>query len=72
MLSPTDRAGLLDDVFALSQAGMLDVHMALNFSMFLTRDQEYLPWAVGLSWFGRMDGLLSLSSKYGIYKVIFK
>ncbi len=69
VLSPIDRAGLLDDVFALSAAGMLDIRLAFNFSRFLKKDKDYLPWAVALSWFGRLDGIFSLSSKYGMYRV---
>ena len=69
VLSPTDRAGLLDDVFALSSAGMLDIRLAFNFSRFLVKEKEFLPWSVALTWFARLDGMLNLSPKYGIYKV---
>lgn len=69
MLSAEDRAGLLDDAFALSLAGQLDTRIALNLSSYLIKETEYIPWGVALSWLSQISGLLSLTPDYGQFKV---
>lgn len=69
MLSAKDRAGLLDDAFALSYAGQLDTRIAMNLSIYLIEEREYLPWRVGLTWFYTLDGIWSLTPLYGEFKV---
>lgn len=69
VLTPIDRAGLLDDAFALSYAGQLDTMVAMNLSIYLVYERDYIPWEVAISWFYRFDGLLSLTPFYGNYKV---
>ena len=68
-MTAEDRAGLLDDAFALSQAGILDTTMTLRLSISLVHEREYLPWSVGISWFYVLDGLLNLTPYYGQYVV---
>ncbi len=68
-LTAKDRAGLLDDAFALSYAGKLDTSVALHLSISLVHEREYLPWSVAVSWFYTLDDLLSLTPHYGIYVV---
>ena len=69
VLTNKDRAGLIDDAFALSFAGQLDSMVALNLSTYLVQERDYVPWIAATSWFGRFDGLLSDTSSYEQYRV---
>jgi hypothetical protein len=69
VLTPIDRAGLLDDAFALGYAGQLDMMVAMNFSIFLVMERHYIPWEAAINWFYRFDGILSLTPYYGNYRV---
>ena len=60
---------MLDDAFALSYAGILDTKVALDLSISLVYEKEYLPWTVAVSWFYILDDLLSLTPHYGLYVV---
>ncbi|KAL9980013.1 hypothetical protein ACROYT_G008544, partial [Oculina patagonica] len=46
VFSPSDRAGLIHDVFTLSCGGLLDPVLALNLSTYLVREQHPVPWSV--------------------------
>ncbi|KAG8454068.1 hypothetical protein GDO86_000635 [Hymenochirus boettgeri] len=39
-----DRAGLIDDAFALASAEMLEYDIALNMTRYLQNEENYLPW----------------------------
>ncbi|XP_061879642.1 aminopeptidase N-like [Entelurus aequoreus] len=39
-----NRGQLIDDVFNLARANMVDVTMALNFTAFLRNETDYIPW----------------------------
>lgn len=69
MLSNKDRAGLLDDAFALSYAGQLDIMVAMNLSYYLVHERDYVPWDAAISWLLRFDDLLSLTHSYKQYRV---
>lgn len=69
VLTPEDRAGLLDDAFALSYAGQLDTVIAMNLSIYLVSERHFVPWETAIKWFYRLDGLLSLTPLYGQYRV---
>lgn len=48
VLSPTDRANLLDDAFALMQVGKVDVDLAMNLTRYLENgERDYVPWQTG-------------------------
>lgn len=42
------RARVLDDTFTLAQAGRLPYQAALNLTLYLTKETEYLPWHMAL------------------------
>ncbi|XP_068748883.1 glutamyl aminopeptidase-like [Montipora capricornis] len=46
VFSPSDRAGLIHDVFSLSCQGLLDPILALNLSTYLVREFHPVPWRV--------------------------
>ncbi|XP_063774977.1 glutamyl aminopeptidase [Pseudophryne corroboree] len=42
--TPGDRAGLIDDAFALANAEILDYNISLDVTKYLQRETDYLPW----------------------------
>ncbi|XP_067424282.1 glutamyl aminopeptidase isoform X2 [Emydura macquarii macquarii] len=42
--SAADRAGLLDDVFSLARAKLLNYSVPLNLTKYLQVEEDYLPW----------------------------
>ncbi|XP_063166501.1 glutamyl aminopeptidase isoform X2 [Candoia aspera] len=55
--SVTDRAGFIDDAFALARAGLLKYADALNLTKYLKDEEEYIPWqraVVAISYIGHM------------------
>ncbi|XP_064404394.1 aminopeptidase Ey-like [Halichondria panicea] len=67
LIPPVDRAGLLDDAFALSSAGQLGSEVALGLSHYLAGEREYIPWTTALTWFTILGRRLSLTPLYGQY-----
>ncbi|KAL7982033.1 hypothetical protein Chor_001090 [Crotalus horridus] len=52
-----DRAGFIDDAFALARAGLLKYADALNLTRYLQNETEYIPWqraVVAVSYIGQM------------------
>lgn len=43
-LSAGDRAGLIDDVFALASSERLDYNISLDLTKYLQKEGDYLPW----------------------------
>lgn len=64
-----DRAGLIDDAFALSYAGELDTMVALNLSTYLLQETDYVPWTAAISWFDKFGVLLYDTPSYEQYMV---
>nr|CAD7423005.1 unnamed protein product [Timema monikensis] len=50
-----NRAQLLDDSLNLARAGILDYNTALNLTLYLTRETDYIPWYTALSSFTFLD-----------------
>ncbi|KAM5193552.1 glutamyl aminopeptidase [Mantella aurantiaca] len=44
VFSPGDRAGLIDDVFALASSEKLDYNVSLDLTQYLQNEKDYLPW----------------------------
>jgi aminopeptidase N len=68
VLSPGDRAGLLEDAFGLSSAGLLDTRVALNLSQYIRDETEYVPCLTGLSQLTSLGNRLSLTPVYGLFQ----
>uniref|UniRef100_A0A8C5EIE7 Aminopeptidase n=1 Tax=Gouania willdenowi TaxID=441366 RepID=A0A8C5EIE7_GOUWI len=43
-IPPINRGQLIDDVFNLARAKLVNVTLALNFTRFLSKERAYLPW----------------------------
>ncbi|KAM4834249.1 glutamyl aminopeptidase [Thomomys bottae] len=42
--SAADRASLIDDAFALARAQIIDYKLALNLTLYLQKEEDFLPW----------------------------
>ncbi|XP_004925570.1 glutamyl aminopeptidase-like isoform X1 [Bombyx mori] len=51
-LTISDRAHLLDDAFALAEAGSLPYNIALDLTTYLTVEDDEIPWTTAVSIFG--------------------
>nr|XP_019531217.2 aminopeptidase N [Aedes albopictus] len=63
-----NRAQLIDDSLNLARSGHLGYDVALKLIQYLTKEEEYVPWASlnnGLSYLNRM---LAGSAKYNLFK----
>ncbi|XP_071975412.1 glutamyl aminopeptidase [Engystomops pustulosus] len=49
VFTPGDRAGIIDDVFALARAERLDYGVSLNLTKYLEKEEDYLPWVRAIS-----------------------
>ncbi|XP_076056130.1 endoplasmic reticulum aminopeptidase 1-like [Oratosquilla oratoria] len=47
-LSSADRASLIDDVFTLVKAGRINASVALDLTLYLKQETEYVPWSTAL------------------------
>lgn len=68
-LNETDRAGLVDDAFALARGNIITIGQALDVSRFLANETNYNPWQSGLNQLMIVDTLLAQSgSTYGLFR----
>ncbi|KAK6493279.1 glutamyl aminopeptidase [Huso huso] len=73
MYSIADRAGLIDDVFSLARADLLDYQHALNLTKYLTNETEYLVWQrVSSSISYVTDMLMNDDTLYNKFKTYFR
>ncbi|ODN00507.1 Endoplasmic reticulum aminopeptidase 2 [Orchesella cincta] len=58
VLSPTDRASLIDDAFTLCKAGVVDASVPLEIAKYLMKETDYVPWATALEHFRSWSKIL--------------
>uniref|UniRef100_A0A1I8PGY6 glutamyl aminopeptidase n=1 Tax=Stomoxys calcitrans TaxID=35570 RepID=A0A1I8PGY6_STOCA len=63
-LSSSDRAHLLNDVFALADAGQVNYSIALDLTQYLELEKDYVPWNVAASRLGAIKNLLYFTDYY--------
>ncbi len=63
------RAQIVEDTFAFASAELLDVRYALNATVYLKKEQEYLPWMTALDNLRFMDNILQGSVEYTLFQV---
>lgn len=68
-ISVTNRAQIMDDSLNLAQAGLLDYDLALNLTLYLEREDEFLPWDATFSSLSYVASMMSRTSGYGLFKV---
>ncbi|XP_075149879.1 glutamyl aminopeptidase-like isoform X1 [Haematobia irritans] len=62
--SSSDRAHLINDAFALADAGQLDYSIALDLSKYLESELNYVPWNVAASRLSGIKNLLYYTDMY--------
>jgi len=63
-----NRAQLLDDAFNVAKAGFLDYRVALDQTLYLGEETEYIPWSAAISGFGYLSKMLRRTAGFGAYK----
>ena len=54
-LTISDRANLLDDVFALAEANAIKYEIALNLSTYLAVENDFVPWETASAIFDKLS-----------------
>jgi len=67
-LDIADRAHLLDDIFSLAEAGLVNYTLAMDMTRYLTSETEYIPWSVASTKFKKFHTLLISSPSYAKLK----
>lgn len=67
IFSAADRASLIDDVFTLCRAGILNATVPLELSLYLLKERDYVPWATALEHFQSWARRLAESSSYRMF-----
>ncbi|XP_066598523.1 endoplasmic reticulum aminopeptidase 2-like isoform X2 [Prorops nasuta] len=70
--NPADRANLIDDAFALCEAGELNATIPLELSLYLLNETDYVPWATALGYLHSWKARLSESSAFKRYNIFLK
>jgi aminopeptidase N len=64
-----NRAQLLDDSLNLARAGKLEYPLALQVTLYLQHDHDYIPWAAALNAFSFLDRRLTNDQGHEDFKV---
>ncbi|XP_034944364.1 endoplasmic reticulum aminopeptidase 2-like isoform X3 [Chelonus insularis] len=72
VLTPIDRASLIDDAFTLSDAGEINATIPLRLSLYLLKERDYIPWATALSYLHSWKEKLGESAGYKRYIIFLK
>lgn len=68
LISTTNRAQILDDIFELARSGAIDYRFAMEATKYLRGERDYLPWETVLMSFSYIDDMLQRTSIYGDWK----
>lgn len=68
VFSSSERAGLIDDAFMLSRAGLLNINTSLNLSLYMVNEHDYLPWNSLLANLGYIESRIKTKPIYTHYK----
>jgi len=63
-----NRAQIIDDALNLAKSGLLDYETALSVTGYLSKEEEYIPWAAALSGLKYLNKMLKTSEAYGDFK----
>nr|XP_022900776.1 endoplasmic reticulum aminopeptidase 1-like isoform X2 [Onthophagus taurus] len=67
VLNAADRASLIDDAFTLCRAGLLNASLALELSLYLINERDYVPWATAIAHFQSWSRRLSEALPYKLF-----
>ena len=68
-ISTKNRAQLMDDSLNLARANMLPYERALNMTLYLQSERDYLPWRAAATALTYLDTILYDSKAYNDWKV---
>lgn len=68
-ITEVDRAGLIDDALNLARTGHLTYNVSLKMTLYLTKEDDYIPWYAAARAFNYLDNLLLLGKNYEAYRV---
>lgn len=63
-----NRAQIIDDSLDLARAGQLSYQLALNTTMYLKKEDDFVPWKAALNAFSFIDSMICRSAVYGKWK----
>ncbi|XP_026673855.1 aminopeptidase N-like, partial [Ceratina calcarata] len=63
-IHPVNRAQMIDDAFNLARTNSLNYTLALNVSLYLTHEADYIPWHTAFRHLSFLQNLLRTSDKY--------
>ena len=69
-ITDNNRAQLLDDAFVLASAHKVSYQIALDLSLYLEKETEYVPWNAVLAEFNYIDTMLHNVQEYPDWKVM--
>ena len=69
MISLTNRAQLLDDAFTLAKIDKITYNAALDLTLYMNNEKEYVPWRSVLDELNYIDIMLYNNVQYGDWKV---
>ncbi|ESO02908.1 hypothetical protein HELRODRAFT_81167 [Helobdella robusta] len=72
VFSVANRAGLINDAFNLARANMLPYEIVLNLSMYLYKEDDYVPWKAFFDSMEFIEDMLSTSNFYGKLKNLLR
>ena len=64
-----NRAQLVDDIFVLASVNKVPYKTALDLSLYLKHETEYVPWKAVLAEFDYIDNMLYAEREYPNWKV---
>ncbi|RLU27241.1 hypothetical protein DMN91_001042 [Ooceraea biroi] len=67
-IKATNRAQLIDDALNLARAGDLDYTTSMGITLYLTKEDDYIPWIAAVRAFDYLDTLLQGTEKYALFK----
>ena len=68
-ISATNRAQLIDDALNLARTGHLAYEIALQITLYLSHETDYIPWYTATRAFNYLDTVLISRKNYTNYQV---
>lgn len=65
-----NRAQLINDAFSLARVGRVDYPIALNLTLYMDKENDYIPWEAALGVISYITDMFSRYSGYGPLEVI--
>ncbi len=69
MIPEASRAALLNDAFNLARAGELSQAIALDITLYLSNETDYVPWQAAINALGYLEDMLSKTGAFGSFQV---